>query len=83
MSLSPNNTYTLEIGIGPYAAGDAWDLPAAVPDALRFLRWLLDRGVPSDEIEVFLSPTDDKAEIAVPNGVNAYEATRDAIVFKD
>jgi hypothetical protein len=79
MKLSPKTTHALVIGIGRYAAGPDWDLPAAVPDALRVVDWLLGRGVPPGQIEVFLSPTEENANLVVPAGVAAHPATREAI----
>jgi hypothetical protein len=83
MNRSPNDTNALLIGIGRYSAWDVWNLPAAVPDALRFLSWHLDGGLMQNRIGVLLSPTNNKAESVVSNGLNSYQSTGGAIVFND
>ena len=53
---SPARTYALVVGIAEYDAGAGWELYAPVADAARAVLWLLRRGVPPEQILLFLSP---------------------------
>ncbi len=54
--VDPKHSYAIVVGIEKYALGPDQDLPGAVGDALRFTSWLLRRGVPDENIALFLSP---------------------------
>ncbi|MCX4965891.1 caspase family protein [Streptomyces sp. NBC_00654] len=55
---APHRVLALVVGIERYAAGDGWNLPGPVRDALRFRDWLLARGVPETNILLHLAPLD-------------------------
>jgi hypothetical protein len=44
------------VGIEHYAGGKGWQLPGPVNDALAIRQWLLDKGVPNEQIHLHLSP---------------------------
>lgn len=72
---SPKRTYALVVGIEQYEAGTTWDLPGPATDALDFTSWLRARGVPADQILLFLSPlANELPGASLPTGV----ATRPA-----
>jgi hypothetical protein len=50
------DTYALVVGIEQYASGTTWDLDGPASDASRFAGWLRRRGVPADQILLYLSP---------------------------
>jgi hypothetical protein len=67
---SPKRTYALVVGIEHYEAGPNWDLAGPATDALGFTSWLRERGVPADQILLFLSPLDKELPGAsLPAGV--------------
>src|SRR6266568_3225111 len=53
---APQRAYALVVGIEKYDAGPEWNLNGPVNDALKFVQWLLNRGVPSENVFLFLSP---------------------------
>lgn len=82
---NPQATYALVVGIEEYAAGPEWnELDGPVPDARRFSDWLLARGVPAENISLFLSPRDSNRALltsALPHGQPATQAAiSDALV---
>lgn len=54
--IAPHRVVALVVGIERYAAGDGWNLPGPVRDALRFRDWLLARGVPPGNVLLHLAP---------------------------
>lgn len=54
--VEPERVVALVVGIEQYAAGEDWNLPGPVRDALRFRDWLLARGVPDAGILLHLAP---------------------------
>ncbi|MFD9497975.1 caspase family protein [Streptomyces sp. NPDC060035] len=54
--VEPERVVALVIGIEQYGAGEDWNLPGPVRDALRFRDWLLARGVPDANILLHLAP---------------------------
>lgn len=79
--VSPQRTCALVVGIERYEAGGAWDLDGPASDAARFTSWLLSRGVPADQILVFLSPLADKPPgVPLPAGVTAVPARREPVI---
>ncbi|MFF3615722.1 caspase family protein [Streptomyces sp. NPDC002580] len=52
----PDDVHALVVGIETYAFGPRWTLPGPSDDALRFRAWLLERGVPDDNIRLHLAP---------------------------
>ena len=78
--VSPQRTCALVVGIERYEAGGAWDLAGPASDAARFTSWLLSRGVPADQILVFLSPLEDQPPgVPLPAGVTAIPAGREPV----
>jgi hypothetical protein len=78
--VSPRRTCALVVGVEHYEAGQAWDLDGPASDAARFTSWLLTRGVPADQILVFLSPVEDQSPgVPLPAGITAGPARRDAV----
>jgi hypothetical protein len=63
-SCALNKTYALVVGIEKYAAGPDWNLNGPASDACRFTDWLLARGIPAENIALFLSPLEDNAVLA-------------------
>lgn len=77
---SPQRTYAFVVGIERYDAGSAWDLDGPARDAARFTSWLFDRGVPAEQILVFLSPLDEQLpDVPLPPGVTASPARREQV----
>ena len=78
--VSPQCTCALVVGVEHYGVGQAWDLDGPASDAVRFTSWLLSRGVPADQILVFLSPVEDQPpDVPMPAGVTVVPACRDAV----
>ena len=79
-TVSPERTYALVVGVEHYEAGQAWGLDGPASDAARFTSWLLSRGVPADQILVFLSPDEGLPPgVPLPAGITASPARRDAV----
>ncbi len=74
--LNPNKTWAVVVGIESYAAGSQWELKGPANDACRFVRWLRGRGVPADQILLFLSPP---SAMAADLDVEVQAATQRAI----
>ncbi|RQP22189.1 caspase family protein [Piscinibacter terrae] len=51
----PQRTLALVVGIDHYEYGEDWRLHGPAADALRCVEWLIDRGVPKENIALFLS----------------------------
>ncbi len=65
----PQNTHAVVVGIECYEVSDAWTLDGPVRDAVRFVDWLLERGVPKEQIILLLSPSKkNKAYVDALNG---------------
>ena len=76
----PQQTYALVVGVEDYAAGGDWNrLDGPVPDARRFADWLRGRGVPAQNIRLFLSPRASNQPLLTSNQPDATAATRQAI----
>lgn len=77
---SPQRTHALVVGIERYDAGSAWDLDGPARDAARFTSWLLDRGVPPEQVLVFLSPLDEQLlDMRLPSELAINPARREAV----
>jgi hypothetical protein len=78
-SARPEHTYAVVVGIEKYDVGPTWDLDGPARDAVRFITWLRNKGVPPDHVVAFLSPLDsnrNEIKTSCQNlGVNAEEAT--------
>jgi hypothetical protein len=76
----PTRTYALIVGAERYAAGKDWDLDGPASDAARMGGWLLDRGVPAENILLFLSPLPENQEVPpAPLRAGVQPATHDEI----
>src|SRR5262245_15638112 len=56
ITASPNKTFALVVGIEKYDVGPSWSLNGPASDACRFTDWLVKRGVPAEQILLFLAP---------------------------
>jgi Effector-associated domain 2 len=54
--VDPGRAHAVVVGIEAYQAGDSWDLDGPAEDALRFVTWLTDSGVPPHQITALVSP---------------------------
>jgi hypothetical protein len=80
---TPARTFALVVGIAEYDAGAGWQLYAPVADAARTVVWLLRRGVPPEQILLFLSPVPPSvvellasvAEGPLPDGADRVKAS--------
>ncbi len=63
MALAPEKIYALVVGIEQYAMPECVPLPGAGKDAVRFTDWLSGRQVPAGNIQLFLSPVPENAEV--------------------
>ncbi|WP_416978790.1 effector-associated domain 2-containing protein [Streptomyces sp. T028] len=52
----------LVVGVEQYQGGSAWTLDGPAHDALGYVRWLLEVGLPPDRITLLLSPLDRNAD---------------------
>lgn len=52
----PKQTFAIVVGIEQYNAGTSWNLDGPVRDASRFVSYLLNCGVPNNQIRLFASP---------------------------
>jgi hypothetical protein len=71
----PGRTYAVVVGVERYAAGDKWNLNGPAHDARRFATWLHDRGVPADNISLFLAPLEQNQDTLAGEPA-AQDATR-------
>lgn len=62
------------VGIGDYQTGAGWSLAGPVPDALRFVQFFLDQGVPPGRVQVLSAPLPEEG--ALPEGVRSRPADR-------
>jgi hypothetical protein len=74
----PSATYALVVGVEQYAAGENWNLNGPARDACRFVNWLISRGVPADNIALYLSPLE-KNQVALAAPLSYHPATREQI----
>ena len=72
-------TYAVVVGVEKYAAGSAWDLDGPASDACRFVQWLRRRGVPVNQISLFLSALDGNNGLTNQLDVAALAATQDVV----
>jgi hypothetical protein len=77
--IDPDKTVAVVVGIEKYDSGTRWDLNGPASDALRFVRWLRQRGVPKTKILLFLSPLDQNQGLSEMVDVPTQSATRDLI----
>lgn len=53
---TPASTHAVVVGIEQYEAGPTWNLDGPASDALWFLEYLSQRGVPRDNVRTYLAP---------------------------
>jgi len=75
--VTPQEVHALIVGIETYNLGKDWDLDGPANDAINFANWLLDRGVKSENIHLFLSPKN--ADLLNNYPLNRQTATRENI----
>lgn len=51
----PKRTHALIVGVERYRAGSSWTLKGPAEDARLFSKWLRDRGVPDNQIDLILA----------------------------
>ncbi|ELR98089.1 ATP-binding protein [Gloeocapsa sp. PCC 73106] len=61
--INPDETHALIVGIETYNADDWENLDGPANDALKFARWLLERGVNSENIHLFVSPLEKNSNL--------------------
>ncbi len=76
--MQANNTFAVIVGIEEYAAGSSWDLKGPANDACRFANWLHLKGVPVENMAVFVSSAD-KSSLNFPDRLTPKDATLDNI----
>ena len=62
----PEDLLVFVVGIERYEGGDKWNIPGAARDAVEFAKWLIERGLPPQNIHVFLSVLDEEDPGSVP-----------------
>jgi len=77
--IQPEEVYALVVGIEKYKAGPDWDLNGPGNDAIKFTNWLLERGVKSDNIFLFISPLEDNRDLLQKTKVKSKPASREEI----
>jgi tetratricopeptide (TPR) repeat protein len=76
----PTNVHALVFGLGAYDYGRDMDLAGSARDAVRFARWVLDNGVPAEQVWVGLSsPDEQEPDGVLPDEVRTVGTTRDAV----
>lgn len=82
-TVSPQRTYALVVGLEKYNAGTSWNLNGPANDARKFADWLCSRGVPPENIFLFLSLLDEgsNASLVVQSATrdNLYRAITDTL----
>ncbi len=76
--MQADNTFAIIVGIEEYVAGSSWNLKGPANDACRFAKWLHLKGVPTENMAVFISSTD-KSSLDLPDGLTPEPATIDNI----
>ena len=76
---NPQSTYALVVGIEKYKAGSSWSLDGPASDALTFAKWLSDKGVPHQNIFLFISELDDNRGKVNDFPIKSQKATRQNI----
>lgn len=77
----PETSFAVVAGVETYAAGANWYLDGPVSEACRFVTWLRKRGVPAEQILLFLSPLDENKALVQRLEVPA-QAAEQALVSK-
>ena len=81
-TVDPGQVYALVVGVETYQLGSDCDLDGPARDGLRFIEWLLLRGVAPGHVRFFVSPLAHNADVesqAIALGIQPRSATRDAI----
>ena len=73
----PSETFAIVVGIERYDVSDRWNLNGPATDAVRFVDWLITRGVPAANISLHLSSIEANAGLPVPGGIPKQLATID------
>src|SRR5262245_9271799 len=56
MIANPQKTHAIVVGVETYEVGENWNLDGPANDVYKFVKWLRTRGVPSEQISLFVSP---------------------------
>ncbi|MEH2079963.1 MAG: NB-ARC domain-containing protein, partial [Nostoc sp.] len=72
--INPEKTYALVVGIEKYTAGSDWNLNGPANDAIQFANWLLDKGVKSENIYLFVSPLNENRDLLNRRNIKAQAA---------
>jgi hypothetical protein len=75
----PNKTVAVVVGIERYDIGRRWNLDGPASDAVEFVKWLRQRGVPPGNILLFLSPLEENRRLSQGLDVDVHPANRDEI----
>ena len=77
--INPEETYALLVGIEKYTAGSGWNLNGPANDAIQFANWLLEKGVKSENIYLFVSPLDENRDLLKRTNITSQPANRENI----
>jgi hypothetical protein len=80
ISADLKRTHAVVVGVEKYDAGTAWDLDGPAADARRFVEWLLTRGVPAEQVQMFLAPLGHNQPWNAPAGLTVEPADRASIL---
>ena len=75
-AVSPERTFALVVGVERYETGAEDDLHGPAMDARRFVGWLRSRGVPAEQILLFITARPQNAATLSGGGVEAQPATQ-------
>lgn len=75
--VAPEKVYAVVVGVEKYAEPTGWDVPGPAAAARLFAQLLRRRGVPADNVRLFLEPID--GGMTPVEGVTPVRPTRDAI----
>jgi len=77
---NPQQTYALVVGIEKYKEED-FDIDGPVNSAFQFAQWLTKGGVPSENIQLCLSPIDKNRDLVKQCPVKVQKATRQHLSY--
>lgn len=64
--IDPEDLLVFVVGIERYEGGDHWKIPGAARDAVEFAKWLIERGLPPQNIHAFLSVLEEEDQGSMP-----------------
>src|SRR5262245_12750655 len=79
MSVDPQKTHAIVVGVETYDVGPGWNLDGPANDACRFVKWIRGNGVPAEQIELFVSPLPENQSLLDQLDVASQPASHAAI----